>query len=110
MRLFANIEEIKDRKVITITESQMFGLIFEAATIQDIYQKYYSNIPQDVFQQIISADPTYNTEKPDKMGKYGKWLLALYLKGNLKMEDLYKATQYIQMFIRFNNNISSFKF
>ena len=105
MRLFANIEEIKDRKVITITESQMFGLIFEAATIQDIYQKYYSNIPQDVFQQIISADPTYNTEKPDKMGKYGKWLLALYLKGNLKMEDLYKATQYIQMFIRFNNKI-----
>ena len=41
MRLFANIEETKDRKVITITESQMFDLILEAATIQ-IYRKIYS--------------------------------------------------------------------
>lgn len=105
MRLFANIEETKDRKVITITESQMFDLILEAATIQDIYQKYYSNIPQDIFQEIISADPTYNTEKPNKMGKYGKWLLGIYLKGNLKTEDLYKATQYLQTFIKFNGKI-----
>ena len=105
MRLFANIEETKDRKVITITESQMLDLINEAATIQDIYQKYYSNIPQDIFQEIISADPTYNTEKPNKMGKYGKWLLGIYLKGNLKTEDLYKATQYLQTFVKFNGKI-----
>ena len=105
MRLFANIEETKDRKVITITESQMFDLILEAATIQDIHQKYYSNIPQDIFQEIISDDPTYNAEKPNKMGKYGKWLLGIYLKGNLKTEDLYKATQYLQTFIKFNGKI-----
>lgn len=102
MRLFTNIEETKDRKVITITESQMFDLILEAATIQDIYQKYYSNIPQDIFQQIISADPTYNAEKPNKMGKYGKWLLTLYQKQNLKIEDLYKAKDYLSTFIKFN--------
>ena len=68
MRLFATIQEIKDRKIITITESQMFDLILEAATIQDIYQKYYSNIPEDIFQEIISADPTYNPQKPQKNG------------------------------------------
>lgn len=105
MRLFANIEEIKDRRIITITESQMFNLILEAATIQDIYQKYYSNISEDVFQEIISADPTYNPQKPQKMGKFGKWLLGIYLKGNLKTEDLYKATDYLSYFIKFNGKI-----
>lgn len=105
MKLFANIQETKNGKVITITESQMFDLILEAATIQDIYQKYYSNIPQDIFQQIISADPTYNSDKPNKMGKFGKWLLGIYLKDNLKIEDLYKATQYLQTFIRYSGKI-----
>lgn len=99
MKLFTKLNE---NKVIMITESQAMDLLFEAATIQDIYQKYYSNIPQDIFQQIISADPTYNAEKPNKMGKYGKWLLTLYQKQNLKIEDLYKATQYLSTFIKFN--------
>ena len=99
MKLFTKLNE---NKVIMITESQAMDLLIEAATIQDIYQKYYSNIPQDIFQQIISADPTYNIEKPNKMGKYGKWLLALYQKQNLKIEDLYKAKDYLSTFIKFN--------
>ncbi len=105
MRLFASIQEIKDRKIITITESQMFDLILEAATVQDIYQKYYSNIPEDIFQEIISADPTYNPQNPQKMGKFGKWLLGIYLKGNLQTEDLYKATDYLSYFVKFNGKI-----
>lgn len=105
MRLFANIQEIKDRKIITITESQMFDLILEAATIQDIYQKYYSNIPENEFWDIIKADPTYNPQKPQKMGKFGKWLLGIYLKGNLQTEDLYKATDYLSYFVKFNGKI-----
>lgn len=102
MRLFANINK---KRTIMITESQAMDLLFEAATIQDIHQKYYSNIPQDIFQQIISADPTYNVEKPNKMGKYGKWLLALYQKNNLKTEDLYKAKEYLSTFMKFNAKI-----
>lgn len=107
MRLFANIQEIKDRKIITITESQMFDLILEAATVQDIYQKYYSNIPQDIFQEIISADPTYNPQNPQKMGKYGKWLLNLYKQNKLKTEDLYKATDYLSYFVKYYNRIEN---
>ena len=107
MRLFANIEEIKDRRIITITESQMFDLILEAATIQDIYQKYYSNIPEDIFQEIISADPTYNPQNPQKMGKYGKWLLNLYKQNKLKTEDLYKATDYLSYFVKYYNRIEN---
>ena len=57
---------------IEINES----LLLEA-TLDDIYTKYYSNIPQDEFWQIIKADPTYNEQKSQKMGKYGKWLRNL---------------------------------
>ena len=105
MKLFANIQNT-DKKTIFITESQMMDLLIEAATIQDIYQKYYAQIPQDIFQKIISYDPTYNPDKPNKMGKFGKWLLSIYQKGNLKIEDLYKAQQYLQTFIKFNSKIT----
>lgn len=86
---------------IEINES----LLFEA-TLDDIYTKYYSNIPQDEFWQIIKADPTYNEQKSQKMGKYGKWLLNLYKQGKLKNEDLYKATDYLSYFVKYYNKIT----
>lgn len=90
---------------ILITESQ-FRYLFEAATLSDIYTKYYSKIPEDIFRQIISADPTYRVEKSEKMGKYGKWLLSLYMNRELKLEDLYKATTYLKYFIKYYNVIN----
>lgn len=93
-------------KKIFITESQLNHLLLEAVMpLQDIYQKYYSNIPQNVFSQIIIADPTYNKQKGDKIGKYGKWLLSLYTKNHLKLEDLYKATEYLTYFVKYINKI-----
>ncbi len=89
---------------ILITESQ-FRYLFEAATLSDIHDKYYSKIPEDIFKEIISADPTYRIEKSEKMGKYGKWLLSLYMNRQLKIEDLYKATEYLQYFIKYYNII-----
>lgn len=76
------------------------------ATLDDIYTKYYSNIPQDEFWQIIKADPTYDEQKSQKMGKYGKWLLNLYKQGRLKNEDLYKATDYLSYFVKYYNKIT----
>jgi len=106
MRLFANILNEEKKRIITINESQALSLLFEAASLGDIYQKYYSQIPEETFRQIISADPTYNVEKPDKMGKFGKWLLNLYQKGALKNEDLYKAKDYLSTFVKFNAKIN----
>lgn len=80
------------------------SLLLEA-NLDDIYTKYYSNIPQEEFWQIIKADPTYNEEKSQKMGKYGKWLLNLYKQGKLKNEDLYKATDYLSYFVKYYNKI-----
>lgn len=80
--------------------------------IQDI-KKFYPTINDEDFYKIIESDPTY-VKGRDSVGKYSKWLLNLYKKGNLKIEDLYKATQYLQSFIdnlkKFSNkDIGQFK-
>lgn len=85
---------------IEINES----LLLEA-TLDDIYTKYYSNIPQDEFWQIIKADPTYNEQRSQKMGKYGKWLLNQYRQGNLDMNNLSKVRNTIDFFNRYNRQL-----
>lgn len=67
-------------------------LLIEAASLMGLKQKYYSNIDDNTFNEIVQADPTYRQNAPDKMGQYTKWLLNLYRKKNLKIEGLYKAT------------------
>lgn len=71
-------------------------------TIEEIHSKYYVTIPYSIFCDIVRADPTYDPDKPDKMGKYGKWLLLLYQKKVLLTEDLYKAHDYLDCFDRFH--------
>ncbi|GEM_PF-1414458 len=70
--------------------------------LQDIYQKYYSKIPFEDFTTIISADPTtpVRDNEVQKPGKFSKWLLDIYMKGNLRLEDLYRATEYLDLFMR----------
>jgi hypothetical protein len=70
--------------------------------IETIYQKYYQDIDYDNFHKIVEADPT---QKKGLMGKYGKWLLRLHKKNNLKLEDLYKATKYLNLFHKFKFKI-----
>jgi hypothetical protein len=66
--------------------------------LNDIYQKYYSAIPFDVFKKIIKSDPTSLIDGQLYLGKYCKWLLKLYTSDNLKLEDLYKVPEYLQLF------------
>ena len=68
-----------DMNRILIREEQLYSLLCEAATLDDIYVKYYSGIDRVIFNQIVSSDPTWREDKPDKMGKFGKWLLKLWL-------------------------------
>lgn len=89
---------------VILNESQLINL-FEAVSLNDIYAKYYSKIDSDVFRKIVESDPTWRVEKPDKMGKFGKWLLSLYIGGRLKLEDLYKAKEYLTYFVKYNNRI-----
>jgi hypothetical protein len=48
-----------------------------------------------------------NIEK-GKMGMYARWLLSLYNNGRLRLEDLYKATEYFPVFekLRLSNKLT----
>ena len=103
-----------NKKILRLNEEQFKHLIkesvvnvlFEAVlSLDDIYNKYYNKIPRDVFNEIIKSDPTFNSINGNKMGKYGKWLLGLYLRRALKIEDLYKATEYLTYFNKYFNVI-----
>ena len=87
-----------DRRYMTINES----MLLESMSLGDVRQKYYPNVPEGEFTEIVGSDPTSG---PDKMGKYSKWLLSLYLKGSLKLEDLYKAKEYLNVFNRYKGRM-----
>ena len=57
--------------------------------IQEV-KKYYPDIPDDKFMNLIKLDPTYKND--DRLGKAGKWILNLYKNKQLKEEDFYKVT------------------
>lgn len=68
-------------------------------SLEDIYAKHYdSKLDYTTFERIVQIDPSYDSGKPDKMGKFGKWLLSLHLKGNLLQEDYDKARRYLDCF------------
>lgn len=79
-------------KILKIVES-----ILLEATPEEIYNSHYKDISYDVFKQIVLSDP--NTQRSGdeikKIGKYGKLLLTMYKRKNLKIEDLPKATEYL---------------
>lgn len=81
-------------------------------SIEYVYDKFYSNLDKDVFDKILNADPT-TVLKDNKIGIYVKWLIKIYQNKQLKLEDLYKATEYLSVFHRFkhkmvNKNILSY--
>ncbi len=88
---------------------ELAGILSEAVlSIDDIYNNYYKNVNRKDFNQIVAADPTSVLENgiPKKMGNYSKWLLNLYVRKKLNLEDLYKATEYLELFSK-NKNVLS---
>lgn len=69
--------------------------------VKEVIQRYPKINEEDAIQ-IIKADPTSNVDR-DIAGKYSKWLLNLYNSKNLKLEDLYKATEYLTVFDKKKN-------
>lgn len=83
-------------KSITHILNEGFTRKYLQEGIEDV-KKYYQDIEDSKFMQIIALDPTYK-EGVDKVGTYGKWLLNIYKKHNLKDEDFYKVTDYLKEF------------
>ena len=79
----------------------------------EIHQKYYPEIPPNVYWSIAGADPK-TVWKPtgkgeSKIGRYVKILLDMYKKGNLKLEDLPKADEYLTLVYKHNVPLDSTK-
>ena len=88
---------------------ELAGILNEVVlSIDDVYNKYYKKINRKDFNEIVAADPTSYSDNgiPKKMGNYSKWLLSLFMKHNLKLEDLYKATEYLTLFNKNKNLIN----
>lgn len=75
--------------------------IFELHTdnVENVRKKWYLDLDEKEFEEIISADPTtiITNGLIKKIGNYSKWLIQLYKSGSLLLEDLYKATEYLTL-------------
>jgi hypothetical protein len=68
-------------------------------------KKYYPNIDDEMFMTLINLDPTYRGN--DSAGKYGKWLLNLYNKGNLSEEEFEEVTPLLNQFTTYRNRVQN---
>lgn len=73
--------------------------INESVLEEDIegMKKYYKNIPDDKFQELIELDPTYKKGSTNA-GTYGKWILGLANKNNGEIENIGHITDAIKRF------------
>lgn len=69
-------------------------------------KKYYPNIDDNTFMQLIQLDPTYRNGS-NSVGKYGKWILNLYNKGNLSENDFNDVTNILNQFTTYRNRITN---
>ena len=85
------------RKGERIMSKYVFVKINDDITSKKRLKEMFPNINEDDFKDILESDPTYNNNAYEA-GKYGRWLLSLFNKNNLKKEDLYKAKEYLEKF------------
>ena len=68
-------------------------------------KKYYPNIDDDTFMEIIALDPTYKGK--DSVGKYGKWLLNLFNKNKISKSDFTEIPDLLNQFTIYRNRIQN---
>ena len=72
-------------------------LLLEALTGDEIYNTYYKNIPYDVFFNLSKSDPqtVERDGKIQKIGRYVKLIIRMYLSKKLLLEDLPRVHEYL---------------
>lgn len=72
----------------------------------DAVKKYYPNIDDNTFMNLIALDPTYR-DGSNSVGKYGKWILNLYNKGTISENDFNDLTNLLNQFNIYKNRIQN---
>ena len=80
-------------------------LLEDIEAVKKVFMNRFPDMSDEEFDEIIKLDPTFK-DGSNSVGKYGKWLLSLYMNRELKLEDLYKATTYLKYFIKYYNVIN----
>lgn len=93
--------------------SESFPMRFTLTEDIAAVQKNFPNIDDETFKHLIALDPTFNPNR-DSVGTYGKWILTLYNKGEIKDEDWDNVSQMLDVWEtnkkRFTNkDIGQFK-
>jgi hypothetical protein len=71
-----------------------------ALSAHEIHERYYPTISDSDFNAIVVADTLSSNLQRDKVGKYAKWILNLYLKGRFSMQMLDAAIRGLAVFDR----------
>jgi hypothetical protein len=68
--------------------------------LEEIREKFYKDIDKEIFYNILKMDPTTIVKGDEvmKMGNYCKWLLILYKKNELQLDDHDKINEYLIAF------------
>lgn len=69
-------------------------------------KKYYPNIDNDTFMELISLDPTYR-DGSNSVGKYGKWILNLFNKGTIAEKDFRDIAKILNQFTTYRNRVQN---
>lgn len=71
----------------------------------DAVKKYYPNIDDSTFMDLIALDPTYRNN--NSLGKYGKWILNLYNKGEISEDDFSEIPALLNQFTTYRNRVQN---
>lgn len=78
---------------------------------EGVYKKHFSDVERRSFIRIASADPKTKIidNKIIRLGSYYPFLINMYRKGNLRFEDLPKATEYLELIYKYQIKIGQMK-
>ncbi len=78
---------------------------------EGVYKKHFSDVERKTFIRIASADPKTKIidDKIIRLGSYFPFLINMYRNGNLKFEDLPKATEYLELVYKYQMKIGQMK-
>ena len=96
------LSESKFRNILTEMVKEV--LLSEAKmSLEDVYNKYYSDIDKNIFLAAVNADPTSKRTDDGNIigiGKYVKWILKLVKQGKWKPGDSVETIDFLGLFER----------